>query len=91
MKWQTCEVRTYNCSECDNLQKSLDMVSDELQNVINEKNKLAQEEKNWQFLLEASQIEVDLLTKELEEKKIHLNTIWKSCSHNFVQLIKETI
>ncbi|KAH0665666.1 hypothetical protein KY285_026872 [Solanum tuberosum] len=55
------------------------MVADELQKVIDEYNKIAQEKKDWQVLLEASQIEVDLLTKELEEeqsKKIYRKGMW---------------
>ncbi|KAH0765629.1 hypothetical protein KY285_001500 [Solanum tuberosum] len=37
--------------------------------VIDEYNKIAQEKKDWQILLEASQIEVDFLEEELEEEK----------------------
>lgn len=69
------EVTSYNYPNCNDLQNSLDMVTDELQKFIDEYNKVAQEKKVQMILLEASQIEVDLLTKELEEKKIHLNTI----------------
>ncbi|KAH0636478.1 hypothetical protein KY289_036393 [Solanum tuberosum] len=66
-------------------ENSLDMVTYELQKVIDEYNKLAQEKKDWQILLEASQIEVNLLTKELEEIKLQLNSIRKSLSHSSEQ------
>ena len=61
------------------------MVIDELHKVIDEYNKLAQEKKDWQILLEASQIEVDLLTEELEEVKMQLNSIRQSPSHSSVR------
>ncbi|XP_049364757.1 uncharacterized protein LOC125829593 [Solanum verrucosum] len=56
-------------------------VADELQKVIDEYNKIAQEKKDWQILLEASQIEVDLLTEELKDVKMQLNSVRKSSSH----------
>ncbi|XP_049365262.1 uncharacterized protein LOC125830085 [Solanum verrucosum] len=61
------------------------MVIDELQKVIDEYNKIAQEKKDRQILLEASQIEVDLLEEELEEVKMQLNNIRKSPSHSSVR------
>lgn len=59
----------------------MDIVTDELHKVIDEYNKLAPENKDWQILLEASKIEVDLLTKELEEIKMQLNNTRKSPNH----------
>ncbi|KAH0755142.1 hypothetical protein KY290_025412 [Solanum tuberosum] len=82
---ETSEVRPFNCPNCNDLQSSLDMVADELQKVIDEYNKIAQEKKDWQVLLEASQIEVDLLMEELEELKMQLNNIRKSPSHSSEQ------
>ena len=79
---ETNEVRPFNCVNCNDLKKSLDMVIDELKKVINEYNKLAQEKKDWQILLEAIQIEVGLLTEDLEEIKMQLNNIRKSPSHS---------
>ncbi|XP_015158901.1 uncharacterized protein [Solanum tuberosum] len=76
---ETSKVRPYNSSNCNDLQNSLDMVADELQKVIDEYNKIAQEKKDWQILLEASQIEVDLLIEELEEeqsKKTYKKGMW---------------
>lgn len=82
---ETSEVRPFNCPNCNDLQNSLDMVADELQKVIDEYNKIAQDKKDWQILLEASQIEVDLLTEELEEVKMQLNSARKSSSHSYVR------
>ncbi|KAH0729871.1 hypothetical protein KY289_001059 [Solanum tuberosum] len=76
------EVRHHDCSKCNHLQYSLDMVTDGLQKVIDEYKKIAQEKKDWQILLKASQIEVDLLQEELDEIKMQLNSIKKSPSHN---------
>lgn len=57
------------------------MVADELQKVIEEYNKIAQENKVRHIILKASQIEVDLLIEELEEVKMYLISIKKSPSH----------
>lgn len=46
------------------------MIAEELQNVIDEYNKLFREKKDWQILLEASQIEVYLLQEELDDVKM---------------------
>lgn len=61
------------------------MVTGELHNVIDEYNTITQEKKVWQILLEASQIEVDLLTEELEEVKMQFNSFRKSPSYSSVQ------
>ncbi|XP_049394650.1 uncharacterized protein LOC125858929 [Solanum stenotomum] len=82
---KTSEVISFNCPNCNDLQDSLDMFTDELQKVIDEYNKIAQEKKDWQILLEASQIEVDILTEELEEVKMQLDSIRKSPSHSSVR------
>ncbi|XP_059310153.1 uncharacterized protein LOC132061332 [Lycium ferocissimum] len=81
-KSDTSEVRTPSCSKCIDLQATLDLVTDDLQKMIDEYNKLAKEKKNWQIQLEASQIEVDLLEEELGEIKMQLNSIKKSPSHS---------
>ena len=81
---ETSKVRPSNCSNCDDLQNSLDMVIDELQKVILEYNKLAQEKKDWQSFIEASQIEVDLLKKELQELKMQLNNRRRFSSHSSI-------
>ena len=67
---ETRKERSYNCPNCNYLQNSLDMVSDELQKFIDEYNKHLQETNVWQILLKASQIEVDLLLEELEKVKM---------------------
>jgi len=67
---ETNEVRLFNYTNCNDLQNSLDMVTNELQKFIDEYNKIAQEKKDCQILLEASQIEVDLFAEELEEVKM---------------------
>lgn len=67
------------------------MVTDEFHNVIDKYNKFPQEKKYWQILLEASQIEVDLLAEELEEIRLQLNRIWKSPSYSFVRSNKTII
>ncbi|XP_049378086.1 uncharacterized protein LOC125842830 [Solanum stenotomum] len=58
--------------------------------VIDEYNKFAQEKKDWLILLKESQIEVDLLTEELDEVKIQLNSIRKSPSHSSVRSNRTT-
>jgi len=40
---ETSEVRPFNCPNYNDLQNSLDMIADELQKVIDEYNKIAQE------------------------------------------------
>lgn len=46
------------------------MVTNELQKVIDVYNKIAQEKKEWQILLKASQSEFDLLAQESEKVKL---------------------
>ena len=58
------------------------MVTNELQKVMDAYNKISHERKEWQILLEARQIEVDLVAQESEKVKVHLNNIRKSPSHN---------
>ena len=43
---ETSEVRPFNCPNYNDLQNTLDMVTDELQKFIYEYNKLAQEMKD---------------------------------------------
>lgn len=64
---ETSEIRSYNFSNCINLQNSLDMDEDELQQIIDQYNKITREKKDTQILLEFSQIEIYLLIEELEE------------------------
>ena len=54
-------------------------------NFIHECNKAVQENKVWQILLEASQIEVILLSEELENVKMQLNSVRKSSRHRSIQ------
>ena len=58
---ETREVRSHNCPNCRNLQTSLDVVTDELQKVIDEYKKIYQEKKDCQILLEGRKAEIDLL------------------------------
>lgn len=82
---ETSEVKSYNCSNFNDLQNSLDTVADELQKIIDEYTNIAWEKKDWQILLESSQIKIDLLTEELEEVKMQLNSVRKSSSNNSVK------
>lgn len=61
------------------------MFTDELQKIIDEYNKLSQEKTDYKIVLETSQINVDLLEKELEEVKMLLNSIRKSPNHTSVR------
>lgn len=47
---ETSEVRSSNCPNCLNIQTSTDLVTDDLQKLIDEYNKLAKE-KDWEFFL----------------------------------------
>lgn len=78
---ETNEVRSFNYSKCNNLQASMDIFTDELPKLIDDYNKVTQEKKDWQILLEASLIEVDILGEELEKVKVQLNITRKSPSH----------
>ena len=60
---ETSEVRTFDCSNYNDLQDFLDIIIDELHKVIDAYNKVVQEKKEFHILLEASQIEVDLLAQ----------------------------
>ena len=93
------EVRLPNSHNCNILESNLDMITDKLQKTIDEYNKLAQqkkscearfkqklkeEQRNYQIEIEACQIEIDLLHEELDDVKIKLNSFKKSPSHSFV-------
>ena len=60
-------------------------------NFIHECKKAVQENKVCQILLEASQIEVILLSEELEKVKMQLNSVRKSSRHSSIQSNKTTL
>lgn len=74
---ESSEVRTPNYPKCLDSQNTFDIITDELQKVIDVYNKLSKDKKNWKILLEASTIEVNLLQEELYDVKMQLNNIRK--------------
>ena len=81
---ETNEIRYFKCCKFNDLQDSFDMVTNELQKVIDAYNKISQEKKDWQILLEASLTELYLLAEELGNVKVQLNSIKKSPNHKSV-------
>lgn len=69
------EVRSLNCPNCTDLQTFLDLATGDLQNMMDEYNKLAKEKKDLQILLEAR---VNLLEEELGDIKMQFNSTRKS-------------
>lgn len=43
------KLRSFKCSKCNDIQDSLDMVTDQSYNVIDAYNKNAQKRKTWRF------------------------------------------
>lgn len=72
---ETSEVRIPKCHNFYYLQNTIDMITDELQKVIGEYNKISNEKKNQEILLEESQVEVNLAQEELDEIKMRTNSI----------------
>lgn len=75
------------------------MINDELQIVIDEykkllkkiklasfsEKKIKEEKRNWQIQLKESQIEINLLQRELDDVKIQLKRIRKLPSHSSIK------
>lgn len=87
---ESSEVRPFNYYYCNIFQSNLYMITDELRKAINKYKNIEQEKRNqkthlntklpkkkkiWKILLEASQIEVDLLQEELDDLQMQLNSI----------------